>query len=139
VLKSDRSATYQQIGVPDASDAAAIARLRDDLGDEVWTHHEFYRLNGEVVSIDLPIIWYTTPERLEELNALYASHGFAVYDAHSNLVESGGLHSADYSHLAWKKRMDPKGLLNSAKSMAWPLVKDLSPKDIEAKAVGDTS
>lgn len=135
VLKSDRSATYQQIGVPVASDADAIERLREDLGDEVWTHHEFYRLNGEVVSIDLPIIWYTTPERLADLNALYESHGFAVYDAHSNLVERGGLHSADYSHLAWKKRMDPKGLLNSAKSVAWPIVKDLSPEEIEAKSV----
>ncbi|WP_370227644.1 FAD-binding oxidoreductase [Cognatishimia sp.] len=135
VLKSDRSATYQQIGVPVASDAGAIARLREGLGDEVWTHHEFYRLNGEVVSIDLPIIWYSTPERLQALNALYESHGFAVYDAHSNLVERGGLHSADYSHLAWKKRMDPKGLLNSAKSVAWPIVKDLSPEDIEAKSV----
>lgn len=135
VLKSDRSATYQQIGVPVASDAAAIARLRQDLGEEVWTHHEFYRLNGVVVSIDLPIIWYSSPERLAELNALYERHGFAVYDAHSNLVERGGLHSADYSHLAWKKRMDPKGLLNSAKSVAWPIVKDLTPEEIEAKSV----
>lgn len=135
VLKSDRSATYQQIGVPDASDAEAIRRLREDLGEEVWTHHEFYRLGGEVVSIDLPIIWYTSEARLKELDALYESHGFVVYDAHSNQVERGGLHSADYSHLAWKKRMDPKGLLNSAKSIAWPIVKDLSPEEIEAKTV----
>lgn len=135
VLKSDRSATYQQIGVADPSDAAAIARLRDALGEEVWTHHEFYRLNGDVVVIDLPIIWYSGEARLQEINQIYESLGFAVYDAHSNQVERGGLHSADYSHLAWKKRMDPKGLLNSAKSVAWDLVKDLSPEEIEAKSV----
>jgi FAD/FMN-containing dehydrogenase len=137
VLKSDRSATYQQIGVADPADALAIARVRAALGNEVWTHHEFYRLNGEVVSIDLPIIWYRSPQRLAELNAIYADHGFAVYDAHLNKVEGGGLHNADYKHLAWKKRMDPKGLLNSDKSMAWALVKDMSADDIEAKAVGD--
>lgn len=135
VLKSDRSATYQQIGVADPSDAAAIGKVRDALGDDVWTHHEFYRLGGEVTSIDLPIIWYSGPERLEEINKTYDAHGFAVYDAHSNLVERGGLHSANYSHLAWKKRLDPKGLLNSAKSAAWDIVKDLSPEEIEAKAV----
>lgn len=135
VLKSDRSATYQQIGVPDPSDAPAITQLRADLGDDVWTHHEFIRLGGEIVVIDLPIIWYSGKERLEAINQTYTDHGFAVYEAHSNQVERGGLHNADYSHLAWKKRLDPKGLLNSAKSVAWEMVKDLSPEDIEAKTV----
>ena len=135
VLKSDRSATYQQIGVPDPADVDAITRLRTDLGDEVWTHHEFSRLDGKLAVIDLPIVWFTTPERLEQINDLYRKHGFAVYDAHSSKVERGGLHNADYRHLAWKKRLDPKGLLNSAKSVAWEQVKHLSPEDIEAKAV----
>lgn len=135
VLKSDRKATYQQIGVSDVADADAIDRFRRAVGDDVWTHHEFYRLGGEVVSIDLPIIWYSGEERLEEINETYRKHGFAVYDAHANEVERGGLHSADYTHLAWKKRLDPKGLLNSAKSIAWPLVKDLTADDIEAKTI----
>ena len=133
VLKSDRKATYQQIGVPEVADDEAIDRFRRAVGEDVWTHHEFYRLGGEVVSIDLPIIWYSGEERLEAINQTYRDHGFAVYDAHANEVERGGLHSADYTHLAWKKRLDPKGLLNSAKSIAWPLVKDLSPEEIEAK------
>jgi FAD/FMN-containing dehydrogenase len=135
VLKSDRSVTYQQIGVRDPADVGAITALRAELGEEVWTHHEFSRLNGEIAVIDLPIVWYSTPERLEELNEIYRRHGFDVYDAHSSKVERGGLHNADYRHLAWKKRLDPKGLLNSAKSVAWEQVKHLSPEEIEAKAV----
>ena len=135
VLKSDRSATYQQIGVPDPADAEAITRLRADLGDDVWTHHEFIRLGGKIVVIDLPIIWFSDKDRLDAINQTYRDHGFAVYEAHSNQVERGGLHNADYGHLAWKRRLDPKGLLNSAKSAAWPLVKDLSADEIEAKAV----
>lgn len=135
VLKSDRSATYQQIGVPNPSDVDAITRLRADLGDDVWTHHEFIRLGGEIVVIDLPIIWYSGKDRLDAINQTYSDHGFAVYEAHSNQVERGGLHNADYSHLAWKKRLDPKGLLNSAKSTSWEMVKDLTPEEIEAKTV----
>ena len=134
VLKSDRSATYQQIGVPDASDVAAISRLRHDLGDKAWTHHEFARRDGAVISIDLPIVWATTAKEIAEVDDIYRAHGFTVYDAHTSKVERGGLHDVDYRHLAWKKRLDPKGLMNSAKSVAWEMVKDLSPEEIEQKA-----
>ena len=135
VLKSDRSATYQQVGVPDPSDADALVGLRQDLGDDVWTHHEFIRLGGKISAIDLPIIWYSGKERLDAINKTYEAHGFAIYDAHTNEVERGGLHNADYTHLAWKKRLDPKGLLNSAKSAAWHQVKHLSADEIKAMAV----
>ena len=134
VLKSDRKATYQQIGVPDASDTDAQVRLGQALGDDVWQHHEFARLNDEVVAFDLPIIWFSSEERLREIDATYEAHGHSVADAHTYLVEGGGLKNADYRHLAWKKRMDPKGLLNPGKSKAWDEVKHLSPEAIEALA-----
>lgn len=134
VLKSDRSATYQQVGCPAPPDPARIAALRPLLGDDVWMHHEFSRLDGQVVSFDLPIIWYSDRARLDEINATYEANGFPVYDAHTWHVEGGGMKNADYRHLAWKKRMDPKGLLNSAKSRVWESVKHLSPDEILAKA-----
>lgn len=135
VLKSDRSATYQQVNVPDPSDADALVDLRQDLGDDVWTHHEFIRLGGKVVAVDLPIIWYSGKERLDAINRTYEAHGCSVFDAHTNEVERGGMHTADYTHLAWKKRLDPKGLLNSAKSAAWHRVKHLTADEIKARAV----
>ncbi|MEL6563444.1 MAG: FAD-binding oxidoreductase [Pseudomonadota bacterium] len=131
VLKADRSATYQQIGCPIPPDPQAIAALRPKLGDDVWMHHEYARVGGEIVTFDLPIIWFSGPERLAEINATYAANGFPVYDAHTWNVEGGGL-KADYTHLAWKKRMDPKGLLNSAKSRFWAEVAHLAPDEIEA-------
>ncbi len=135
VLKTDRSATYQQVGVPDPSDTDAISKLRAALGDDVWLHHEFFRLGGEMCSVDLPIIWYSGEERLKQINATYSALGFTVYDAHVNNIEGGGLHNANYGHLAWKKRLDPKGLLNSSKSAAWQNVKHLDADEIEAMAI----
>ncbi|MCB1342276.1 MAG: FAD-binding oxidoreductase [Pseudooceanicola sp.] len=134
VLKSDRTATYQQIGVPDASDVDSIVRLEQALGDDVWQHHEFARLNGTVVSFSLPIVWFTTEARLREIDAICESRGFPVYDAHCFHVEGGGLKNADYRHLAWKKRMDPKGLLNPGKSRVWDDIRHLEPDEIDALA-----
>lgn len=131
VLKADRTATYQQVGCPIPPDPAAIAALRPKLGNDVWMHHEFAKVGGDIVTFDLPIIWFSTPERLAEINATYTDNGFPVYDAHTWNVEGGGL-KPDYTHLAWKKRMDPKGLLNAAKSRFWADVAHLSPEDIEA-------
>ena len=133
VLKADRSATYQQLGCPIPPDAKAVGALRPKLGDDVWNHHEFSRDGDDIVTFDLPIIWFSTPERLAEINQIYEENGFPVADAHTWRVEGGGLKNADYRHLAWKKRMDPKGLLNSAKSAVWPEIKHLSPEEIEAK------
>lgn len=131
VLKADRKATYQQVGCPVPPDPQAIAELRPKLGDDVWQHHEFSRLGHDIVTFDLPIIWFSTPERLDEINATYEANGFPVYDAHTFYVEGGGL-KPDYTHLAIKKRMDPKGLLNSGKSKFWADVKDKTPEEIEA-------
>lgn len=134
VLKSDRSATYQQIGVPDPADADAVAAIGETLGDDVWQHHEFARLNGQIVAFDLPIIWFKDETRLREIDATYEAAGFSVADAHTFHVEGGGLKNADYRHLAWKKRMDPKGLLNPGKSQVWETVRHLTADEIEAKA-----
>lgn len=131
VLKADRSATYLQVGVPTPPNPTEVAALAPKLGDDVWMHHEFALLNGEIVSFDLPIVWFKDEERLREIETVYEANGFAVYDAHICMVEGGGLKNADYRHLAWKKRMDPKGLLNSAKSREWRNVAHMTPEQIE--------
>ncbi|WP_204112497.1 FAD-binding oxidoreductase [Shimia biformata] len=132
VLKADRSATYLQVGCPTPPDPQAIAALRPQLGDDVWQHHEYALLNGQIVTFDLPIIWFTDEARLRQIEATYEQNGFPVFDAHTFMVEGGGLKNADYRHLAWKKRLDPKGLLNSAKSREWKNVRHLPADEIEA-------
>ncbi|WP_135450405.1 FAD-binding oxidoreductase [Tabrizicola caldifontis] len=131
-LKSDRSVTYLQVLFPAPVNVAKVAELRAVLGDDVYMHHEFARMGGDVVSFDLPLVKYTTDERLYQIMALYQAHGCPVSDPHSCIIEDGGMKKADYRHLAWKKRMDPLGLLNSPKSREWARVRDLSPEAIEA-------
>ncbi len=131
VLKSDRSATYQQVGVPDPSDADRVDAMRDRQGSAVWPHHEFSRGDGVIYAADLPIIWFTSEDQLARINATYEADGFTIYDAHINAIEGNHM-QPDYRHLAWKKRMDPNGLLNPGKSRAWDTVRHLSADAIEA-------
>lgn len=131
-LKSDRKVTYLQILFPAPVNVAKVVELRAVLGDDVFMHHEFARMGGKVVSFDLPLVKYSTDERLYEIMSIYEAHGCPASDPHSCIIEEGGMKKADYRHLAWKKRLDPLGLLNSPKSREWARVRDMTPEAIEA-------
>ncbi len=132
VLKVDKTVTYLQVRVPAPMDSEKVAALNEVFGDEVLMHHEFIRLGGELVGIDLPVVRYSSDERLYEIIAIYEDWGFPVSDPHTCIIEDGGMKHADYRHLAAKKRFDPLGLLNSGKSREWARVKDMAPDEIEA-------
>lgn len=133
-LKTDRKVTYLQVLFPAPVNVEKVEELQASLGDDVWMHHEFARLDGKLVSFDLPLVQYTTDARLYEIMAIYEAHGCPVSDPHKSVLEDGGMKKANMAQLALKKRMDPYGLLNSAKTRSWPQVRDLAPEAIAALA-----
>ena len=132
VLNVDPSVTYLQVMVPAPIDASRVDAVREVLGNEILMHHEFVRLDDALVAIDLPVIYYSTDERLYEIIRIYEDHGCPVSDPHTFIIEDGGMKNADYRHLAWKKRLDPLGLLNPGKSKEWSRVRNMDPQAIEA-------
>ena len=65
VLKTDRTVTYLQCLYPHDELMEKVAQMRAMFPDEVLQHLEFIRFNGRVTCSGLPVVRYTTAERLE--------------------------------------------------------------------------
>jgi hypothetical protein len=84
--------------------------------DEVLPHLEFIRFRGRVTCSALPIVRYTTPERLDEIVALHETHGVTIANPHVFTLEDGTRYKrADADQLGFKAEVDPYGLLNPGK------------------------
>ncbi len=118
-LKVDPTLTYLQVryGAPDHMEK--LAAIREKFGDEVLQHLEVMKEAGQVMFACLPIVRFTTPERLDEIVAYHEEIGAIVFNPHRYTLEEGGRQSADERQLNFKREADPKGLLNPGKMIAW--------------------
>ena len=118
-LRVEPGITYLQTLFPFPTQLEAIARVRPLLGDDVVEHLEFVRFDGRVTCFGLPVIRYTTDERLDEIVRIYEDNGCPVFNPHAYTLEEGGMKQTDAVQLAFKREADPKGLLNPGKMIAW--------------------
>lgn len=118
-LKVDPTVTYLQVryGAPDHMEK--LRKVRETFGDEVLQHLEVMKEGGRVMFACLPIVRYTTPERLDEIIAIHEEIGAMIFNPHRYTLEEGGRQSADERQLNFKREADPKGLLNPGKMIAW--------------------
>jgi FAD/FMN-containing dehydrogenase len=120
VLKKDRGVTYTQTLYPADRVLESVAAMRARFGDELMTHLEFIRFEGAVTCSGLPVIRYTTPERLDEIMAIHEAEGVFVANPHVMTVEDGSRHKrVSGDQLGFKQRVDPKGLLNPGKMRSY--------------------
>lgn len=115
-LKADPSITYLQTQYPDLDHVKKIISI---FGDELPMHIEMTRFDGRVVFSGLPIVRYTTEERLEEIIRIHEENGCLVFNPHRYTLEEGGMKRTDRAQLEFKREADPKGLLNPGKMIAW--------------------
>jgi len=119
-LKQDRSITYLQCLFPHDRLIEAVREIRALFPDEVLPHLEFIRQGGRMTCSSLPIVRYTTEERLNEIIALHEKHGVFIANPHVYTLEDGGRHKrADVDQLSFKADVDPYGLLNPGKMRSY--------------------
>ena len=115
-LKLDPGITYLQTQYPDLEH---VNWAIEQFGDEVPMHLEMIRFDGKIVFAGLPIVRYTTEERLEEIIRIHEQNGILVFNPHRYTLEEGGMKKTDRNQLDFKKQADPRGILNPGKMIAW--------------------
>ncbi|MEM8838641.1 MAG: FAD-binding oxidoreductase [Pseudomonadota bacterium] len=118
-LKVDPSITYLQVRYGGSDPIAQVNRIRDIFGSEVLQHLEALRDNGRVIFAGLPVVTFTTEERLEEIVRIHEEEGCLVFNPHRYTLEEGGRQTVDSRQLDFKREADPKGLLNPGKMISW--------------------
>ncbi|RAI04027.1 FAD-linked oxidase [Acuticoccus sediminis] len=118
-LRMDPDITYLQVLYPQPGIAGKVLKMSALLGEEAPTHLEFVRFDGAVGCFGLPLVRFTTEERLDEIIALHEDNGCPIFNPHRYTLEEGGMKQTDPLQLGFKRRSDPKGLLNPGKMIAW--------------------
>jgi FAD/FMN-containing dehydrogenase len=113
-LKVDKGITYLQARLPAHGYLDTVAELIASFGKEVPMHLEFVRAAGEVACVGMPLVRYSTEPRLRAIIAAFEARG-ATVDPHSYMLEDDGTKATDPGQLAFKRRVDPYGLLNPGK------------------------
>jgi FAD/FMN-containing dehydrogenase len=119
-MKADSSYTYLQCGFSPTECRGQFRRLRERYGEDILFHIEFMK-NGDGVVIPgaIPVVRFTTEERLNEMIAFCRSIGVFVANPHVNHLEDGGRFRTDNIQLLAKQRYDPRGLLNPGKMISF--------------------
>jgi FAD/FMN-containing dehydrogenase len=86
---------------------------------EIWIHLEFLRFGGKVIPGGIPLFEFTTEERLQEMIHYHEEQGAGIANPHTYILEDGGMKILDPVQFAFKKEVDPYGLMNPGKTRAW--------------------
>ena len=118
-IQMDPSITYLQALFPPGRNLELIEHMYRHFGDEVMMHLEFIRVAGKVTCSGLPLVRFTTEERLDEIIRYHEEHGVGIANPHTYILEDGGRKVINREQLEFKRMVDPHGLLNPGKMRAW--------------------
>jgi len=125
-MKADPQWTYLQAGFSATQCLEQTRLLRARFGDEILFHLEFMKTgDGSIVPGSIPLVRFTTEERLNEMIAYCLEIGMSIANPHVNHLEDSGRFRADNIQLQAKHRYDPSGLLNPGKMLSFHPEKQL--------------
>jgi FAD/FMN-containing dehydrogenase len=118
-IRIDPAITYLQLRFPPANNLELVDWVAGRFDDEVLLHLEFQRRFGKVTCSSLPLVRYSTRERLEAIMAELDAHDVAVSNPHTYVLDNAGWKRVDAPQAAFKRVADPYGLMNPGKLKDW--------------------
>jgi FAD/FMN-containing dehydrogenase len=115
-LKTDRAWTYLQIAYTQPYDPLVDESILAEYGDDLLRHHEFARERGEYQLFALPLLKFTTKEKLDEITTRFEDLGCTIFDAHVFTIAEGGMKTVDQVQMDFKALADPHNLMNPGKT-----------------------
>jgi FAD/FMN-containing dehydrogenase len=114
-LRADRSLTYLVCIFPREDTLGAIKRVHARLGAEAFLHLEFKRFNGYMTAEGVPLFRYQGFEQMTRLYKAFEAEGVRIANAHTFLLQNGGMKDLDAAQIAFKRSVDPHLLMNPGK------------------------
>lgn len=118
-LKLDPSITYLQLRFPPGRNLELLDWAEAQFHDDVLFHVEFQRRQGRVYHSSLPLVRYSTAERLTEIMRLAEAAGIQASNPHSFVLNNAGWKRTDAPQPEFKRLADPHGLMNPGKLLDW--------------------
>ena len=119
-ISADPRWTYIQAGFSLTNSREQFRLLRQRFGEEILFHLEFMKNGqGEVVPGAIPLVYFHSEQRLNEIMDYCREIGVFIANPHVNYLEDSGRYRADNIQLQAKQRYDPRGLLNPGKMLSF--------------------
>ncbi|MFK9093093.1 FAD-binding oxidoreductase [Bacillus salipaludis] len=114
-LNANEQMTYLQASFDLNRYIEQVALIQDQFKDEFYQHFDWMRMDGKVVPQSIPLVRFSTKERLDEMVRFCESIGIKIFNPHTYLLEAGGWEAHISSVLRTKGKNDPRALLNPGK------------------------
>ena len=125
-LKSDKAVTYLQAVLEPARALELVDLVAGHFSaDELMQHLEVVNFNGRYGFASLALLKPSGGDaaaveaRIGDILKWHEENGLPVFDPHTHILEDGGMKVTDWAQLGFKRRVDPRGLLNPGKMRAW--------------------
>jgi FAD/FMN-containing dehydrogenase len=114
-LRADRSLTYLVCIFPREDTLGAIRRVHEKLGGEAFLHLEYKRFNGYMTAEGVPLFRYQGFAQMTRLYRAFEAEGARIANAHTFLLQNGGMKDLDEKQIGFKRDVDPHLLMNPGK------------------------
>ncbi len=118
-LKVDPAITYLQLRFPHGRNLELLDWAEEKFREDVIFHIEFQRRQGRVYHSSLPLVRFSTAERLHEIMRLAEEAGIQASNPHTWVLNNAGWKRTDAPQPEFKRLADPFGLMNPGKLLGW--------------------